>query len=56
MAYDLLNMDGEVFRYDVETQAGQLVCPCTSIILAAFITASLPRVPVACKRRCLLLL
>lgn len=25
MAYDLLNMDGEVFRYDVETQAGQLL-------------------------------
>ena len=22
MAYDLLNMDGEVFRYEVETQAG----------------------------------
>lgn len=28
MAYDLLNMDGEVFRYDVETQAGQIACPC----------------------------
>ncbi len=24
MAYDLLNLDGEVFRYDVETQAGEL--------------------------------
>ena len=24
MAYDLLNLDGEVFRYDVETQAGTL--------------------------------
>ena len=23
MAYDLLNLDGEVFRYDVETQAGE---------------------------------
>lgn len=22
MAYDLLNLDGEVFRYEIETQAG----------------------------------
>ena len=31
MAYDLLNLDGEVFRYEVETQAGQLLCICTSV-------------------------
>lgn len=30
MAYDLLNLDGEVFRYEVETQAGQLLCTCIS--------------------------
>lgn len=26
MAYDLLNLDGEVFRYEIETQAGNVTC------------------------------
>ena len=31
MAYDLLNLDGEVFRYEVETQAGRLLYICILI-------------------------